>query len=157
MIPPLDHRGFLPPGVHDCELDEASTWCGDDVRRRTIWDGLEAVLPHLRETFNQRNLAPPPLVLGGSYYSDKPSPADIEVTVVLPADWPGEAIAAYVMLYINHHEAWKTAHNVDFYPTLPGADQNDFRSFFQYVGEKSAIAKGLSPRDLRGVIQVMIW
>jgi len=157
LIPPLDDRGFLPPGVHDCELNEAGQWCGVDALRRGIWEGLEAVLPHLREPFVRLGLNAPPLVLGGSYYSDKPNPADIEITVVLPNDWPGDALAPYVALYYDRHTPWKEDHKVDYYPTLPGADQSDFRAYFQYVGMKSATAKGLSPRDLRGVLQVMTW
>ena len=95
-----------------------------------------------------------PLVLAGSYFSDKPNPDDIETTLMLHAT-ELQAAATCTVMHYRFHAAWKANHRVDYYPTFPG--QYDFREFFQYVGVKTGAAKGLQPRERRGVVQVDAW
>lgn len=156
MIPPLDRRGLLPPGVHECSWEQARNWSGADSWRGTIWAGLEIVRPALRQLF-QPPTSLPRIVLGGSYFSDKPNPDDIEVTVVLEPGSPAALIGDVVAHYHQYHSDYKATHRVDFYPILPGPGLSDFRAFFQYVGVKTATTKGLDPKDARGVIQVASW
>jgi hypothetical protein len=49
----------------------------------------------------------------------------------------------------------KTDYRVDFCPNLPG--NNDFSSYFQYVGEKTATIKGLKATDRKGVLRIQAW
>lgn len=46
---------------------------------------------------------------------------------------------------------------MDFY-AFPDINGNpcDFREFFQYVGIKTALAKGLDEKDKRGIIKVTL-
>ena len=42
-IPPLNERGLLPPGIHNCVLEDVPGWFGADLRRTHIWNGLMQV------------------------------------------------------------------------------------------------------------------
>ena len=35
--------------------------------------------------------------------------------------------------------------------------RNDMRAYFEYVGEKAALARGLKSKDLRGTVKVEKW
>jgi hypothetical protein len=43
-------------------------------------------------------------------------------------------------------------YRVHFWINLPG--HNDFAAFFQYVGVKTASAKGLNPLHLKGILKL---
>lgn len=156
MIPPLDNRGLLPEGVHSCSFDEVAVWADGDLHRRRIWGGLEHVLPTVKQPFNTRGLAAPPLTLAGSYFSDKPAPGDIEVVLNLPLTYPPEVLGECYVCAQLHHNSWHAEQLVDYYVTIDGLG-NDLRAFFQYVGPKTGAAKGLPPKSKRGIVQVMTW
>lgn len=147
-IPDLDHRGLLPSGTHVGSLDEIEArFCGNP-HRQALW-------ARARE-FIDMSLAPIlngcPLILAGSFFSDKQNPGDIEATVII------ELIDANSLPLIRLGGAHDTIHQgygVDFYCTIRVPGYNDFSVFFQYVGPKSATAKNLHPRELRGVVRVM--
>jgi hypothetical protein len=150
-LPSLDHRGLLPKGEHACSFRDieqiflhtsqrSDLYC--DVRR--FIDGpLKGSGSGLR------------LFLGGSFFSDKPQPEDIEATVYLPA-MPPDRFAAVMGLYAMHDQH-KIDYKVDFYPSIQMPGQNDFVKFFQYVGPKTASAKGIDERAARGVVEVIQW
>lgn len=154
MLPPLDARGLLPAGVWSSNLPALQiAFCGN-VWRERLWDGLLKFLSML----NASGYALPQsatLVIGGSFLSDKPAPGDIEVTLVLPPGTPPATCWEWMLLWQQNVDAWKKCYGVDFYPSLPG--MNDFVAFFQYVGDKTAEAKSLQPKDRRGVVIVEDW
>lgn len=150
-IPPLDDRGLLPVGVYQCRFDEIERQFLHTAERthvygmvRTFIDGpLRAKASGLR------------LFLGGSFFSDKPHPADIEATVYLPPIPPDRF--ADVMAIFAMHDFYKASYMVDFFPSIEMPGQNDFVRFFQYVGPKTASAKGIDERAGRGVVEVVQW
>jgi len=83
-IPELDNEGFLPPGVHDCTLDEIRERFGrcqnSDCRPR-LYGKLETFVSETRRA----NLAAS-LIVNGSFITAKSEPRDIDLVVVLPAD-----------------------------------------------------------------------
>ena len=155
MIPALDYRGLLPEGIHECTLTEACDWKGNDVRRGKIWSGLEIVLVELRNLVVQSEQMPG-IILAGSYFSDKPNPGDIEITVMLKTAHP-LTTGKFILAYIAKQYIWKSEHEVDFHPTIDALGANDFGAFFQYVGTKTAALKGINPSDKRGVVKVNQW
>ncbi len=153
-IPPLDERGLLPPGCHPATAaDIVAAFC-TNAHREQLWLSVAGFLPLLAVAAPLPSPRPP-LVLGGSFFSDKPDPADIEATLILPQTTPGADCWLWLLAYQTNHDAWKQSHGVDFYPTLPGS--NDFAAFFGYVGPKTAEAKGLAARDLRGTLRLDPW
>lgn len=155
LIPPLDHRGLLPPGVHITTLEQIPlAFCINDYR----WNLWDSVLTGLNELCNMIYCYPehrPQLILGGSFFSDKLHPNDIEATLLYPVETPPEICWLISVSHMEKHDALKQKYDLDYYPSLPNV--NDFSVFFQYVGTKTAAAKGLYKKDRRGVLEVLSW
>lgn len=154
-IPPLDSRGLLPEGVHRASLEDVPVQFCCNPYRWHLWDDVLRGLDTLCALAHDPPLPALSLVLGGSFFSDKPDPADIEVTLVLPAGTPAEVCWLWTLRQVRLHPTLKTENRMDYYVTLPG--HNDFARFFQYVGPKTAAVKRLLPMDLRGVVEVTHW
>jgi hypothetical protein len=52
----------------------------------------------------------------------------------------------------THQQRIMDVYRVHFWINFPGA--NDFAAYFQYVGVKTASAKGLNPLHLKGILKV---
>lgn len=149
-IPPLTEHGLLPPGIHLATMQEiVERYCHND-HRRALWADLLVFLVRLRDD----DLGDYPLCLGGSFTSDKPMPPDTDLAIDLQAATRFHQFVG-CMLFTEHHHDIKASHRVDFYPNLPG--NSDFTAYFQYIGEKTALAKGLQATDLRGVLRITTW
>ncbi|QLG87662.1 hypothetical protein HQ393_05000 [Chitinibacter bivalviorum] len=149
MIPPLDERGLLPAGIHTASLEAvAHAFCSGQYRE-LLWQDL---IRFLRDHFIAANLHPP-LYLAGSFFSDKPNPGDIELTVDLGGRSQEQMLAALALFL--ERQRWHNEYRVDYYPNMPG--NSDFVAFFQYVGPKTAQTKGLNEKDRRGIIKVESW
>lgn len=154
MIPELDQRGLLPEGVHTTPDWQAiaAAFAGNDIRRhrlnemhRFITQELQAVAAGLE------------LFVGGSYFSDKPSPGDIDCTIFLPlAEIPQRKPFFQLCNDGGKGRIWHD-YGVELYPSIEHIGTNDFRLFFQYVGEKTATLKALNEKDKRGIIKVEKW
>lgn len=152
-IPPLDSRGLLPPGKHTTNLNDFRSAFAHNPRRDALYCKFEA--------FVKQEMLPIatgyPLVIGGSYLTDKPYPGDVEATLIIEPIQLGKNQKLILMLSnINElHSTFKKEYEVDFYPSIVGAG-NRFDAFFQYVGPKTASMKGLDPKDTRGVLEVIL-
>lgn len=154
-IPLLDHRGLLPPGRYVAALEQIPPrFCNNDYRWR-LWDNVLDGLNELCDWAKRSPSTTPPLILGGSFFSDKPFPGDIEATLIYPQETPSGLCWDLFTDWARSRGAIKQQYRLDFCPTLPG--NNDFSVFFQYVGPKTAAAKGLDEKDPRGVIEVLCW
>jgi hypothetical protein len=82
-IPDLDDAGLLPPGVHDCTLDEVRRRFGvfqTTDRRPTLYDKLQVLV---REAWATGLVAE--IIIDGSFVTAKPDPNDIDLILVLNA------------------------------------------------------------------------
>ncbi len=145
-IPQLQQNGLLPTGVHDCSFDEIRATFTWNQHRQQLFDNfLTFVGAELRPRF------PDPLYVDGSFITDKMTPDDTDVVLDLTnapdaRKWQG-------LQFMNNHQARiKILYGVHFWVNLPG--QNDFSAFFQYVGVKTARAKGLDPRQTKGILRI---
>lgn len=152
LIPPLDHRGLLPGGVHSGTWNDIETAFGTDPRRKVLLTSAKAF-----SSGTLHPLHPAPLFLAGSTFSDKPDPSDIEATIkVDPTGLDPTQVMLLFRLQIEQRKI-KADTEVDFYVTIDMPGYNDFTEFFQYVGEKTAAVKHLSAKDKRGVVEVKTW
>lgn len=94
------------------------------------------------------------LYIDGSFVTDKEVPGDIEVTLDVRSETMEKQGLAVLFFYSNHGRL-KDQNSVDWYPTLPS--QNDFISFFQYLGYKTAAIKKLNPKDPKGILKIPSW
>src|SRR6266702_8505073 len=84
-IPSFNEHGLLPEGVHDCTWPEvAERLCSfqSSDRRPELCRRLRQMVEELRRT----NVALA-LLVNGSFVTAKAQPNDIDLILVLPADW----------------------------------------------------------------------
>jgi hypothetical protein len=145
-IPALEPSGLLPSGVHDCSLDDIKSHFTWNDHRTNLFDRflrfLEAEL---------RPLFPYPIFFDGSFVTDKELPDDTDVVLDL-SEVPDERKWQALMFMQQHQGRLMEDYRVHFWINPPG--QNDFAAFFQYVGVKTARAKGLNPQHLKGILKV---
>ena len=156
MIPSLDARGLLPTGRHRAPLEQVPPrFCTNDYRWQ-LWDlALDGLSELCHDWVKRPGCEAPNLIIGGSFFSDKARPSDIEATLFYPQQMPDDQCWRILLDWQRSKDLIKQRYRLDFYPTLPGG--NDFASFFQYVGPKTAQSKGLGEKDARGVIEVLNW
>jgi hypothetical protein len=152
-LPHLDQRGLLPGGVHIGSFRDIEDRFLFNQYRQDLYTQVRLFLDgELRARASGLQL-----ILGGSFFSDKEQPADIEATIYLPSPM---VIAFTPLMSLSNereHERIKLSYRADFYVSLMVAGCNDLGMFFQYVGPKTAHEKGLNEKDARGVIEVEAW
>lgn len=151
-IPPLDRRGLLPEGIHEASIDDIRTCFATSDYRIALFEGF---LLFMRNEVGSVNA---PTFMAGSYLSDKLLPNDIEITIELDLDFltSQKLVAEKLIELQKKHDHLKSKYRIDFYITFKLSGYNDFTQFFQYVGEKTANAKGLDVKDKRGIIRVIL-
>ena len=141
MIPEFDDRGLLPPGVHETSgWGELQTRFANNSRRQWLWGNLLAfVSDHLATAAQGLDL-----YVTGSFLSDKPQPDDIDCTVTVELDLLGGRPELIALAAIGNKGLLYQEQKIEFYLSLEkeGLNTGNFVSFFQYVGDKSAMAKG---------------
>ena len=84
-IPALDERGMLPPGLHNCTLDEIRERFGRfqrTDRRPNLFENLEHFAGEARSAGIVAWL-----LVDGSFVTAKPDPNDIDLVVVIDDDF----------------------------------------------------------------------
>lgn len=148
-IPDFNDDGLLPSGRHQCTLDEAKDRFAHNDARTVIWGNFVVTLTEMVAAGLSGTL-----FLDGSYVTDKSIPGDMEVTLDVRAE-SDEKQGLALLFFHMHHERLKSTIKVDWYPTLPA--NNDFVSFFEYIGDKTAAQKKLQAKDLKGILKVTSW
>ena len=83
-IPEFDIHGLLPPGVHDCTLEDVSARFGvfrGDERRPQLMTKLEAFVSEARQ-----HEVLVEILIDGSFVTAAPHPNDIDLILVVRAD-----------------------------------------------------------------------
>lgn len=101
MLPPLDEKGDLPPGVHVAAWNEIEQrfGTGSDARTRAL-----ATLKRLHRLAN-RTHALRSFYVFGSFVSKAPEPRDVDVLMVMNADFRVEACAPAARSLFSHSAA----------------------------------------------------
>lgn len=151
-IPPLDTRGLLPEGIYEASISEIKERFSISAYRIALFDDFISFIN------NEIGNIDIPIFIGGSYLSDKPLPNDIEITIAISLDFLQiEPLLGKKLIELQSKHDWLKSHyRMDFYISFEIKGCNDFRQFFQYVGEKTANAKGISAKDKRGIIRVIL-
>jgi hypothetical protein len=150
-LPPLDNRGLLPEGIHEANRQEIEkVFCVSQYRQKLFKD----LTRFLQNEIQVVGIG----ILAGSFFSDKAMPNDIEVTIPVNTSNLTDPAIKHIIDLGNQmgHLRLKIEYRVDFYITFEMAGYNDFRQFFQYVGEKTANTKGLNSHDKRGIVKLIL-
>ena len=146
-IPNLDKHGLLPPGVHDCTLEEIGRIFGGNVYRKELFQYfLDCLRVEIRPVFDD------PIYINGSFVTYKEIPYDIDVVLDLRNTTDGRMLQGLVFM-TRHQTRFLDEYRVHFWINLPGFE--DFSTFFQYVGTKTARFKSLNPRHLKGILRIV--
>lgn len=151
MIPPLDNRGLLPEGIHDATLIEIKDRFAISSHRLGLFNNLAWFLS---KEINDNTM---PVHIAGSYLSDKEKPNDIEIAIPLDLTLLKTSNGQRIFKLMEKHDSFKIDYSIDFYAfcDIDGNPYN-FVRFFQYVGTKTALSKGLDEKDKRGIIKVKL-
>ena len=80
-IPDLDENGFLPPGVYDCTLEEVQQRFGRarvNFQRSELFAKLKEYVKEAQSTKLVKAI-----ILDGSFVTNKETPNDIDMIVIL--------------------------------------------------------------------------
>jgi hypothetical protein len=154
-LPPLDENGFLPPGYHDCSLDDIrETFCYTAGRHKLF----EQLLQYL-DSWRGSGLRVPVYVDGGFATRKAQEPNDIDVVVdISQLDLRDPAVTDAVQHLLDQRTIMQTYH-VDAYPYHAGLAMgtNDLRAFFTYVKAPQRLALGLRDDFRKGLLRVHTW
>ncbi len=88
MIPPFDHFGCLPPGLHGAALAEIEARFGRQSElRRVQMDSVRWMVDLAVRAGVQR------IVLNGSFVTDIMEPNDVDCVLLIGSGYPADAIA----------------------------------------------------------------
>ncbi|HEY1686367.1 MAG TPA: hypothetical protein VGG19_16495 [Tepidisphaeraceae bacterium] len=77
MIPPFNHHGYLPPGIHRAALDEIETCFGtSNPERRELMQSLRWLVDMCHQDDVLR------LIVNGSFVTAKSDPEDVDCVLL---------------------------------------------------------------------------
>lgn len=93
MIPPLNDRGYLPPGLHRATVEEISARFGREPElRRVQMESLRWLVELARRAGVQR------IVVNGSFVTDKLEPNDVDCVLLVGPGFPRDQAAEAELL-----------------------------------------------------------
>ena len=93
MIPPLNERGYLPPGVHRATLGEIAARFGQETEvRRVQMESVRWLVEIAKRAGVLR------LVLNGSFVTDVLEPNDVDCVLLIGPGFPQDAEAEAELL-----------------------------------------------------------
>ena len=141
-IPALNEDGFLPPGVHDCTLDEVRSRFGvfqSTDRRPKLFATLLAFVAEARASG-----IVVALVINGSFTSGKPDPNDIDLVLVLRTEHHYVADLPPSQYNVISKRRVRRRHGIDVLLARQGTEEEeDAVGFYQQVRGRSTQRKGV--------------
>lgn len=141
-IPDLNEAGLLPEGIHDCTLTEVEARFGQvqvSDRRVHLFAKLRALVDEER----QAGLAIA-LIIDGSFVTDKPEPGDIDLVIVLPADYNFALELPPFRYNAISQRRMRQRYRFDVFFVRQGSvEYHEKLNFFQGIREAEAKRKGI--------------
>ena len=153
-IPAFTPKGLLPPGIHECTLEEAEATFAripPQPGRFDLWSKFQQYLSIIRPIgiINA-------IYIDGGYITNCARANDIDIVLEIPV--PNPATAPILSRPEFHQDyAYRNfkMHIFYWWDGFPGTPQ-DLRAFFQYVNPKDAAKLGLTPNDRKGILKVAL-
>ena len=148
-IPAFDRFGLLPGGIHECTITEVEVnlaW--NDKRRRLTALLREFITEELSTLFDVL----PPMVLDGSYVTDKDCPGNINLVLEL-SDLPDKQKWAGQILYQRSPVLYER-YQIEMLPGINSLPQ-DFVDLLQTLRPQVAFEKGLHHSHRKGVLRLI--
>lgn len=146
-IPALNEHGLLPQGIHSCEIAEIRQQFGCKVLGSSRFDlmtRLEKLISELKSTG---------LVIwigvDGSFVTDKESPGDVDVLVVLASNHDFGAELRPIEYNALSRRRVRKRYALDILPAAEGSDTyREYEAFFKRVKSHVGLEKGFLRLDL---------
>ena len=148
-IPAFYRFGLLPGGIHECTITEVEVnlaW--NDKRRRLTALLREFITEELSTLFDVL----PPMVLDGSYVTDKDCPGNINLVLEL-SDLPDKQKWAGQILYQRSPVLYER-YQIEMLPGINSLPQ-DFVDLLQTLRPQMAFEKGLHHSHRKGVLRLI--
>lgn len=151
----FDARGLLPPGVHDATLTDAKAHFArfqTSDRRLTLFDKLAAYLAELAKTGWTYSV-----ILDGSFIMPAvDEPNDIDLILVLPADWDLTAGLRPFEYNLVSKRYTRREYQLEVYPVLEGSDDHrKFLQLFERVRQEWCVKFGWPDDTIKGVVRIV--
>lgn len=144
MIPELDQRGNLPPGIHNATWTEIVTRYATSVRRRELLDGLLDALRSLKIAGCRT------AHLDGSFVTSEMRPGDFDACWE-PGDVDLTRLDAKLQDFSDRRAAQKARYGGELFPAEWSA-QTDGTTYLDYFQrDHEGQAKGVLAIDLAGL------
>ncbi len=146
-IPNLNERGLLPPGIHDCSVEEIGARFGtfqSTDRRPRLHRRLRAFLEEVRST----NLVVA-VIVNGSFVTSKPDPGDIDLILVLPSTHDFSVALPPMAYNVLSRRRVRRRYRFDVL-----AAREDAREYVEYL-EYFQQVRG-RPGDQKGILRIQL-
>jgi hypothetical protein len=152
-LPSLNPTGYLPAGIHECELNEVELAFVNNPYRAKLWKRLREFVAWTG-SMKQFDW----MYLDGGFVTGKAEPDDIDVVLQPRAPYGVAALESMMPFFefglVKIREQY--AIHLHFWcEGFPGGSL-DFRLFFQYLRPQDAAPRGLPLGSTKGIIKVKI-
>jgi len=149
-----DNYGLLPPGIHSMTLDEIGELFGRfqrSDRRLKLVDRLRGFVKAVRDVNSRIEI----FVDGSFIMSKVDEPGDIDVALILPADWNAKADLRPFEYNVVSKRMVRKLHGFDMLLGIQGQPTADEAlGFFSKVNVKWHEPLGIPAGTLKGLIKV---
>jgi len=116
-IPAFNDDGNLPPGIHVVKLEHVVRRFGGSMSLRR-----SQLTKSLRDFYNFAKYYAIEIYIDGSYITEKVSPSDVDLLIILPADFPRNIPAYFrLMEFVSNNKGNK----LHVFPYLIGAQDDE--------------------------------
>lgn len=146
-IPALNEHGLLPPGIHDCTLQEVEVRFGafrGSDRRPGLWASFKEFFSEVQMV--RFALA---LVIDGSFVTEKLLPNDVDVILVLPSSHDFDRDLSPAEYNVVSAQRVKRRHKLDLLVTR--ADSDQYRRYVRLFEQVR-----LEPERLKGMLRIVL-
>jgi hypothetical protein len=89
MLPPFNEHGYLPPGIHPCDVEELVSRFGSGSPEREV--ETQELLEFIDWT---RRAGVRRLIVNGSYATEASAPQDVDLVILPGPDYPKDQSSA---------------------------------------------------------------
>lgn len=141
-IPPLESTGFLPPGIHDCTLEEVEKRFGgfqSSDRRPQLWKKFKEFLREAKAAGLVEAL-----LLDGSFATAKAEPNDIDFVLLVSTTHDFTADLTPAEYAVLSRRRIHRRYGFDVLVARTGSEQHRrYLSFFQQIRFEPGHSKGI--------------
>jgi uncharacterized protein DUF6932 len=151
----FDERGLLPPGIHDATLDEIDRHFGrfQKTDRRTTFIGkLKAYVKEVKSTGWQCEI-----IVDGSFVMPMvDEPNDIDIILVLPADWDLTRVLRPFEYNVVDKAFTKKEYRIEVFAAPAGSElETRIRHLFEQVRSEWCQRFGWPEGTVKGAVRIV--